>query len=292
MSHRAPQSRAFTITELLVVMSIIILLLALVLPGLTGARRTAKNTVSRSNMRQLHVGLTVFADQNKERFMSPNTEREYDDLTLGLIKSKAWIEASAENMEPDPEGVNDQDYRETDAALEEGWAFEYCGRGAFVSPLDASGRVRSYSMNGFISEVPDPFYLRTIAPYLPIDQGGLPQPPAATLAMIRHPDRMMHLIPEDYQGNPAEGWYTSHNLHGFLMDIVNPVWVDIPAFFTTEGVNIAYMDGRVEYHQFHDTALYRTLRENMTVFDGPDWEFFAGIMMPGLERRMGIPQDP
>lgn len=63
--HRA----AFTLIELLVVIAIIALLAALLLPALAKARATAQQTVCKSNLKQLSLGLSLYATDNKGRFI-------------------------------------------------------------------------------------------------------------------------------------------------------------------------------------------------------------------------------
>ncbi|MBI1336076.1 MAG: prepilin-type N-terminal cleavage/methylation domain-containing protein [Phycisphaera sp.] len=60
------QPRAFTLVELLVVISIVVLLVALLLPALKRARYKAREVACAANLRQIVTGLTTYAlDSNK-----------------------------------------------------------------------------------------------------------------------------------------------------------------------------------------------------------------------------------
>jgi len=57
--------RAFTLIEILVVVAIIALLIAILLPSLTKAREYTRNTVCKSNMRQVMLGHMFYQADNK-----------------------------------------------------------------------------------------------------------------------------------------------------------------------------------------------------------------------------------
>jgi prepilin-type N-terminal cleavage/methylation domain-containing protein/prepilin-type processing-associated H-X9-DG protein len=61
-------SRAFTLVELLVVISIISLLMAILLPALGKARAAANKTYCMSNLRQIGVVMRSYLDDNRDIF--------------------------------------------------------------------------------------------------------------------------------------------------------------------------------------------------------------------------------
>ena len=58
--------RGFTLIELLVVLAIIALLISILAPSLSAARRSAKTVVCASNMRQIAIGWAIYAQDNRD----------------------------------------------------------------------------------------------------------------------------------------------------------------------------------------------------------------------------------
>lgn len=101
------RSQAFTLLELLVVVSIIALLVAILLPTLAAARGVARATQCLSHHRQIGIGLHSYAADNDERLPSPV------HTWVGTVDSRnpgSWF--------PDPEtGVIDRSVVETNVPI-------------------------------------------------------------------------------------------------------------------------------------------------------------------------------
>ena len=76
---RQHRRRGFSLVELLIVIGIIVLLLAILLPGLSAAREHAKRVQCMSNLQQLTSTWLMYANENKGHFCSSEVQDYTDD---------------------------------------------------------------------------------------------------------------------------------------------------------------------------------------------------------------------
>jgi len=88
---------AFTLVELLVVVSIIGVLIGLLLPAVQSARAAGRRTLCGSNMRQVTIGVIMYADAHRGRFPS-RTHTEDEDSTLHWIQQIAPFVESVDSI--------------------------------------------------------------------------------------------------------------------------------------------------------------------------------------------------
>ncbi len=71
--------RGFTLIELLVVVAIIALLISILVPSLSAARRSAKTVICASNLRQAAIGWSIYAQDNRDTSIANRPARLGDD---------------------------------------------------------------------------------------------------------------------------------------------------------------------------------------------------------------------
>jgi prepilin-type N-terminal cleavage/methylation domain-containing protein/prepilin-type processing-associated H-X9-DG protein len=92
MSGRSKAAvRAFTLIELLVVIAIIAILAALLLPSLASAKQRAWTASCTSNLRQIGLGMRLYADDNHELYPESGADIHWGAMDAAT-KKPSWME--------------------------------------------------------------------------------------------------------------------------------------------------------------------------------------------------------
>ena len=292
----------FTLVELLVVIAVIALLAGLLIVAVGGARRAAQDTSDQARLRGLAQSATAYSADQKGRLPSPRTNTPSNwtsmkaqpsdcsggdgglrsELALAsdpaAVKYRGWVCADSSQCA----GAIDGNGTETAAALEGGSLFSYLDSlEAYRSPMDATGRLRSYSMNAWVGvlyaddtvDVPAKFKGGDYATACSLafdtrTASRIPKPSSTTL-FIGDNDQA-------HATGSSPGW----NLNGMLFN-PNPqqvrAWFDLPAVWQVgqPTMNMAFVDASTGAYRIQSDAVRN--QETSQMMRGADTSSGVGI---------------
>ena len=109
------RNKGFTLIEIMAVMAIILILLALIMPALTSARKQARKMECLSNLRQIGAAIQAYAMDSKGKF--PTSQAVYDAQIPKYLDDDSIMEC------PENPGV---DYKWDNAGNVSGKLVEVC----------------------------------------------------------------------------------------------------------------------------------------------------------------------
>jgi len=136
------KTAAFTLLELLVVISIISMLMSIILPSLNRAREAGKRAVCLSNARQLTFAWTIYASANNDKMCASDTcwngpQPWPENFISG---NNHWVS--------DGPGLPFNDFCGTETSIQKGVLWPYLEQlDIYKCGSDTSGFVRSYGIS-------------------------------------------------------------------------------------------------------------------------------------------------
>ena len=226
---------AFTLVELLVVITIVAIVASLVLPSLARAKAQARRAQCQNNSRQLILACLMYCDDNKG-FFPYNMGGPAVHTNLNWVSDIMDWDTNSDNTNLAP--------LTTEAALgpfvaESAAVFRCPSDWVLSSIQQRSGwpsRVRSYSMNASVGDAGDisrggvntnnPGYIQFFK------TTSLPTASQIFVFMEEHPDTI------------SDGY--------FLNDAYPKQWIRLPASYHEASANISFADRHAELHRWRD----------------------------------------
>jgi len=228
-----PTAGGFTLVELLVVISIMSMVMAITLPALNSSREQGKRVTCLSNLRGLTQGWTMYAMENGEKLCSGDTNWD-------VPPKSHWV--------ADGPYIPGNTVGGTAQAIRNGVLWPYVGEtlDMYRCKSDRSKRLRSYaiaeSMNGMAMDTPTfPTYFR--------------------LSDIRFASQRMAFIDAECEIPWIDGPFPLPKVDDTGQ--IRGWWLGPRHTITgrhSNGCNISFVDGHVEYLKYRDPETVAWLR--------------------------------
>jgi prepilin-type N-terminal cleavage/methylation domain-containing protein/prepilin-type processing-associated H-X9-DG protein len=238
LSPKAAARDGFTLLELLVCIAIIALLAAMLLPALTSAKIRGQGTACMSQVRQLSLACSLYADDFADTLPFNLGESEIRNS----VASGKFLNWSSSLMSWELDSDNTNTLLLTRGGIgpytSAGYPVYGCPSDRVVSDIQAGAgwtrRVRTFSMNAMVGNagefskggenVNNPAYRQFF-------KASQVQRPSDIFVFIEeHPDSVN-------DGYFLNKWYSGQ-------------WLDLPASFHSGAANLSFVDGHVENHKW------------------------------------------
>ncbi|HKX62885.1 MAG TPA: type II secretion system protein [Verrucomicrobiae bacterium] len=228
-----PLRSAFTLIELMVVIAVIAILAVLLLPALNGAKDRAHTAVCHSNIKQLALAWSVYADDNEGLLVNNHGKPET------VARRNTW----ANNVQD--WGASEDNTNEV--FLTHSLLGPYVSRVAsmYKCPSDRSvaangPRIRSYAMNAMVGD-PGELTNRFNPDYMQFYKvTEMPDPSHIYVFLDEHPDTI------------NDGFFVNR--------LTDPSWGNLPGSYHHDSANLSFADGHSETRRW---LAWSTLRPSV-----------------------------
>lgn len=269
------RSRGFSLVELLVVIAILVLLASLLLPGLSGAKESARRIQCINNLRQLAITWEVYADDHGDR-VAPNGYGTPETLA----GSRLWVVGDTHRNPPsftNESYLLDPRYAAFAGYLQSAAVYK-CPSDRITIEIDerASPKTRSYALNGYLGwqspNIESSFLSLKHQLYLKTSDLGAGSPSSLLQFVDTAPGNVCH---------SAFVVAIDHGLTG--------LYYHLPSAQHRGRGNLSYADGHVETHRWRDPTTTALAKERW-IPDHVSLQFPSNPDLAWLQERASQPK--
>ncbi len=263
----------FTLVELLVVISIISMLMAILLPALSGAREQAYRVLCLSNMRQLTFAWSFYAADNDYKLCSPDT---------------MWNDFGGYNWVADGPAIPGNTIGNTEQAIKNGFLWKYTQNvKLYKCKSDRSILLRSYSMSStmgiqaswpYSTQITSPFTPELVSPvYFPFRVFDRIEKPA---------QKMVFIDDEQWFSIPFLRWIDGSKCPTIIVKKLHAYADFFGSSRHSHGRNLSFADGHCEYWKLKGTYTMHAYFPGKPYPEDfwPMWEALKGRAVKNFER--------
>ena len=231
--------KGFTLIELLVVIAIIAILMAILMPTLKRAKEQGRRAVCLSNLKQLQLAWSMYADENEEKVVNGEAYNGGDGQapipTSGRHKGEQWW--TGDDVRDFWTGTSHPPELQK-RAIRAGALWPYTKKETlYRCPTGVSGEMRTYTITDAING------LRRDGTY----NGNVGKRVGRTVLWVKRRTDIVSPGPAQRIVFLDEGRITPDS---YATHYVNERWWDPPFVRHGDGTNVSYADGHADYWKF------------------------------------------